>query len=136
MVLGDFNSESDPPAPAVLLDMGWADLGDGLVGTCQPRPSTRATRIDRMYASPLTSWLLQEVAMDNEADLVGGRLIFIHLQCWEVLPFCRFQHQRYIKILCPKDPDFYTPLALKRAKGQHLPELEVYKNQSPSWSCS
>ena len=61
----------------------------------------------------------------------SGRLIFIHLQCWEVLPFCRFQRQRCIKILCPKDPDFYTPLALKTAKGQHLPALEVYKNQSP-----
>ena len=60
-----------------------------------------------------------------------GRLIFIHLQCWEVLPFCRFQRQRCIKILCPKGPDFYTLLALKTAKGQHLPALEVYKNQSP-----
>ena len=40
--------------------------------------------------------------------------------------------QRSIKILCPKDPDFYTPLALKTAqKGQHLPALVVYKNQSP-----
>ena len=58
-------------------------------------------------------------------------LIFIHLQCWEVLPFCPFQRQRCIKILCPKDPDFYTPLALKRTEGQHLPALEVYKNQSP-----
>ena len=56
----------------------------------------------------------------------SGRLIFIHLQCWEVLPFCRFQRQRCIKILCPKDPDFYTPLALKTAKGQHLPALVVY----------
>ena len=44
---------------------------------------------------------------------------------------CRFQRQQCIKILCPKDPDFYTPLALKTAKGQHLPALEVYKNQSP-----
>ena len=61
-----------------------------------------------------------------------GRLIFIHHQCWEVLPFCRFQRQRCIKILCPKDPDFYTPLALKTAKGQHLPALVVYKNQSPN----
>ena len=60
-----------------------------------------------------------------------GRLIFIHHQCWVVLPFCRFQRQRCIKILCPKDPDFYTPLALKMAKGQHLPALVVYKNQSP-----
>ena len=48
--------------------------------------------------------------------MLGG-LIFIHHQCWEVLPFCRFQRQRCIKILRPKDPDFYTPLALKTAKG-------------------
>ena len=48
-----------------------------------------------------------------------------------MLPFCRFQRQWCIKILCPKDPDFYTPLALKMAKGQHLPALVVYKNQSP-----
>ena len=63
---------------------------------------------------------------------LSGRLIFIHLQCWEVLPFCRFQRQRCIKILCPdEDPDFYTPLALENGKRQHLPALEVYKNQSP-----
>ena len=58
----------------------------------------------------------------------------MHLQCWEVLPFCRLQRQRCIKVRCPKDPDFYTPLALKRAKGQRLPALEVYKNQSPNKS--
>ena len=34
-----------------------------------------------------------------------GRRIFIHHQCWEVLPFCRFQH---------------------------LPALVVYKNPSPN----
>ena len=51
-----------------------------------------------------------------------------------MLPFCRFQRQRCIKILCPKDPDFYTPLALKTAKGQHLPALVVYKNLSPIFS--
>ena len=66
------------------------------------------------------------------SSAIFGRLIFIHLQCWEVLPFCHFRHQRCIKFLCPKDPDFYTPLALKTAKGQHLPALEVYKNQSPA----
>ena len=48
-----------------------------------------------------------------------------------MLPFCRFRRQRCIKIPCPKDPDFYTLLALKTAKGQHLPALEVYTNQSP-----
>ena len=62
---------------------------------------------------------------------INGGLIFIHHQCWDVLPFCRFQRQRCIKILCPKDPDFYMPLALKTAKGQHLPALVVYKDQSP-----
>ena len=42
-------------------------------------------------------------------DDAFGRRIFIHHQCWEVLPFCRFQRQRCIKILCPKDPGFlYT----------------------------
>ena len=58
------------------------------------------------------------------------RLIFIHLQCWEVLPFGRFQRQRCIKVRVLRAQDFYTPLALKMAKGQHLPALEVYKNQS------
>ena len=59
-----------------------------------------------------------------------GRLIFIHLQCWEVLPFLTSQRQWCIKILCPKGPEIYTPLALNCQKGQHLPALEVYKNQS------
>ena len=62
----------------------------------------------------------------------SGRLIFIHLQCWEVLPFCRFQRQRCIKVRVLRAQDFYAPLALKTAKGQHLPALEVYKNQSPT----
>ena len=64
--------------------------------------------------------------------LTYGRLIFIHLRCWEVLPFCRFQRQRCIKIRVLRAQDFYTPLALKTAKGQHLPALEVYKSQSPN----
>ena len=57
--------------------------------------------------------------------------MFIHLQCWEALPFCHFQRQRCIKIRVLRAQDFYTPLALKTAKGQRLPALEVYKNQSP-----
>ena len=60
-----------------------------------------------------------------------GRLILIHLQCWEVLPFCSFQRQRCIKIRVLRAQDFYTPLAPTTAKGQHLPALEVYKTQSP-----
>ena len=39
-----------------------------------------------------------------------------------------------IKIRVLRAQDFYTPLALKTAKGQQLPALEVYKNQSPMWS--
>ena len=64
----------------------------------------------------------------------SGRRIFIHHQCWEVLPFCRFQRQRCIKIRVLRAQDFYTPLALKTAKGQHLPALVVYKNPSPRLS--
>ena len=41
------------------------------------------------------------------------------------------QHQRCMKILRPKDPEFYTLLALNSSHGQHFPALEVYKNQSP-----
>ena len=66
----------------------------------------------------------------------NGRQIFIHLQCWEMLPFLTIQRQRCIKILCPKDPEFYTPLALNRHKGRHLPALEVYKISLPQNSCA
>ena len=65
--------------------------------------------------------------------ILFGRLIFIHLRCWEVLPFCRFQHQRCIKLRVLRAQDFYAPLALKTAKGQHLQALEVYKSQSPTF---
>ena len=37
-----------------------------------------------------------------------------------------------MKIMCPKDPEFCTLLALHCRKGQHLPALEVYKKQSPN----
>ena len=60
-----------------------------------------------------------------------GDLIFIHLQRWEALPFLTFQHQRCIKFRVLRAQDFYTPLALNCQKRQHLPALEVYKNQSP-----
>ena len=62
---------------------------------------------------------------------IVGRLIFIHLQCWEVLPFLANQRQWCIRILCPKDPEFYTPLALNCQKGQHLLAPEVYKISVP-----
>ena len=59
-----------------------------------------------------------------------GGLIFIHLQYWEVLPFLTFQRQRCIKILCPKDPEFYSPLALNSREGQHLGAT------SQHWRCT
>ena len=61
----------------------------------------------------------------------NGRLIFIHLQCWEVPPFFIIQRQWCIKFRVLGAQDFYTPLALNCQKGQHLPALEVYKNLSP-----
>ena len=60
----------------------------------------------------------------------NGRLIFIHIQCWEVLPFLTIQRQRCIKFRVLRAQDFDTPLALNCQKGQHLPALEVYKNQT------
>ena len=81
---------------------------------------------------PLTSWHI----LGSYCLLIWGagvvEIVFIHLQPWEVLPFLTMQRQRCVKILCPKDPAFYTPLALNCQKGQHLSALEVYKNQSPT----
>ena len=57
----------------------------------------------------------------------SARLIFIHLQCWEVLPFLTIQRQRCIKFWVLRAQDVYTQLALICQKGA----LEVYKNQSP-----
>ena len=95
----------------------------------QPKSTEVATKITRSRE------LLEKFARAFPCfPVIYGRRIFIHHQCWEVLPFCRFQRQRCIKILCPKDPHFYTPLALKTAKGQHLPALVVYKNPSPNIS--
>ena len=39
------------------------------------------------------------------------------------------QRQRGIKFRVLRAQDFYAPLALNGKKGQHLPALEVYKNQ-------
>ena len=69
-----------------------------------------------------------KIAISNRR---AGRLIFIHLQCWEVLPFFTIQRQQCIKFRVLRARDFYAPLALNCQKGQHLPALEVYKNQSP-----
>ena len=66
---------------------------------------------------PSSRYPLTDIAACDSSLKVPGRLIFIHLQCWEVLPFCRFQRQRCIKIRVLRAQDFYTPLALKRQRG-------------------
>ena len=42
------------------------------------------------------------------------------------------QRQRCINFRVLRAQDFYTPLVLNCQKGQHLPALEVYENQSPT----
>ena len=61
----------------------------------------------------------------------SGRLIFIHLRCWEVLPLLTIQSQRSIRYRVLGSHHFYTPLPLNCQKGQHFPALVVYKNPSP-----
>ena len=65
-----------------------------------------------------------------------GRLIFIHHHCWEVLLFLTIQRQRCMKILCPKDPEFYTPLVLTCQKRSAPPSTGgVLKSVLPSMGC-
>ena len=45
-----------------------------------------------------------------------GRLIFIHLQCWEELLFCRFQRQRCIKIRVLKGTGFLYAAGIENDK--------------------
>ena len=78
-------------------------------------------------------WTFQELIAITFSWLNDGRLILIHLHCWELLLFLTIQRQRCIKILCPRDPEFYTPLALNSRERQRPPALEVYKNQFPKW---
>ena len=92
------------------------------------------------FLSDLTSQEIMPIGYWNSASTVRitccrfrndknsktiGRLIFIHHQCWEVLPFCRFQRQRCIKIRVLRAQDFCTLLVLKTSKGQRLPALVV-----------
>ena len=47
-----------------------------------------------------------------------------------MLSFLTLQRQQCIIFRVLRAQDFYTPLALICQKGQHLPALEVYKNQA------
>ena len=64
-----------------------------------------------------------------------GRLISIHLQCWEVLPFLAIQRQRCIKFRVLRAQDFYTPLALNLQKGQHSQHWRCIKISLPNYHC-
>ena len=75
--------------------------------------------------------VVPKVVPEEENPFIFGRLIFIHLQCWEVLPFLTIQLQRCIKFMVLRAQEFYTPLALNCPKKQHLPALEVYKISLP-----
>ena len=57
-------------------------------------------------------------AVPTEGDICVGRLIFIHLQCWEVLPFLTVQRQQCIKFRVLRAQDFYRKIA-----GEFLSEF-------------
>ena len=53
---------------------------------------------------------------------------------WEVLPFYRFQRQRCIKILCPKDPDSLFTAGTENGKGsssQHWRCIKISLPRTP-----
>ena len=122
------NASHIPEAWGILVDTGAAT---------SVAPQSFASDIE---LSPAPSTFKLTTATGKEVQIYGlrkvGRLTFIHLQCWEVPPFCRSQRQRHIKIRVLRAQDFYTLLALKTAKGRHLQALEVYKNQSPKSTSS
>ena len=62
-----------------------------------------------------------------------GRLILIHLQCWEVLPFLQFSTSGVYKtIQAPQGTEFLCTAGAERQKGQHLPALDwTFRNPCP-----
>ena len=81
---------------------------------------------------PLLSVRLQKRMLMPAAPLPTGRLIFYTPPVLGGTALFDNLAPMVRKIQCPKDPEFYTPLVLNCGKGQHLPALEVYKNQSPT----
>ena len=65
---------------------------------------TQATTAGRTYENISSPRDLLSLSYSKREKI--GRLIFIHLRCWEVLPFLTLLRQRCIKILCLKDPEF------------------------------
>ena len=72
-------------------------------------------------------WLLQILGRKRETDfyktppVLGGAALFD-----SSVPAV------FSKILCPKNPEFITPLGLNCQKERRHLALEVYENQSPS----
>ena len=50
-----------------------------------------------------------------------------------VVPFCRSAPAVWKKILCHKDPEFYTPLELNCRKGRTLQHWSCIKISLPKW---
>ena len=51
-----------------------------------------------------------------------------------VLPFFAVQRQRRIKVLCPRGPEFYTPLALNCKKGRTSQHSRCIKSIMCKWT--
>ena len=90
---------------------------------CFETPET-VLRFQRLFFEtvPDTFWT------PGPEGLGSGRLIFIQLQCWEVMPFLTVQRQRCIEFRVLRALDFYTPLALNCQKRAAPPSTEVENN--------
>ena len=59
---------------------------------------------------------------------------FIHLQCWETLPFMPFSVSG-VMFMCPKGPELYTPLALTCKDGRASQHWRCIKLSLPRLPC-
>ena len=69
--------------------------GSRAISKPAPNPGTHQLRLN--FPKLIARMNCPEI----RCDTLCGRLIFIHLQCWEVLPFLTIQRKRCIKITCP-----------------------------------
>ena len=97
---GQLFSRSSHPSTPALRDIQEKNLGGVSSGHAIPQ-------LHPENSQPQTETLVPRSFMG-----LHGRLIFIHLQCWEVLPLLIIQRQQWIKFRVPRAQDFYTPLAL------------------------
>ena len=81
------------PAPSIMaMKLGWDLIGAGI---CVERvfgcDGHALKRVANKGSNQMCSATPASVAVTTP---VAGRLIFIHLRCWEVLPFLTIQRQR------------------------------------------